>query len=323
MKIPNILTYYRQQDYYYYSLDHDLSILTTDSINPPNITYSTGYLNLKVVEYYKDLSLEKRVLETNEQVILLDSVFVNNLSTNIFDPSRIYQDGDGTLKNIFDDTNFIISSLLNPVKPWNNWSLVTNPDIPKSVMSKGNFYYDLTTITRDSSDNYYTLSEVKDISSFLINVNTNISYGISIIYIYNYIIFTDLVTLQNKFYENLPNFIRYNDFWINPVTYINNFIDDCNLYSTIVNPTTKAISKIVYDGQKLYYQDNILSYNQGNKINLDGIMLNNQFDVSFNGNIVENTDAYMKTWIPWIVVDGTEYFVSRTISNVNQEIYNY
>ena len=322
MKIPNILTYYRQQDYYYYSLDHDLSILTTDSINPPNITYSTGYLNLKVVEYYKDLSLEKRVLETNEEVILLDSVFVNNLSTNIFDPSRIYQDGDGTLKNIFDNTNFIISSLLNPVKSWNNWSLVTNPDIPKSVMSKGNFYYDLTTITRDSSDNYYTLSEVKDISSFLINVNTNVSYGISIIYIYNYIIFNDLVTLQNKFYENLPNFIRYNDFWINPVTYINNFIDDCDLYSTIVNPTTKAISKIVYDGQKLYYQDNILSYNQGNKINLDGIMLNNQFDVSFNGNIVENTDSYLKQWVPWIVVDGTEYFVSRTISNVNQEIYN-
>ena len=326
MKIPDQLTFYRNQNYYYYSLDHDLSVISTPPITLPNITLSTGYVNLKVVETYLDLTLGKRVIETNDEVILLDSIFVNNLSTNIFDPSRIYQDGDGSFKNIFEKTNFIISSLFNPIKPWNNWSLVSNPDISKTVMSQGNLYYDISssTVLKDTSNNYYTFSEVTDISSFLISINTNIVYipppPLSPqTYIYIYVIFNDLITLQTKFYLNLPQFIKCNDFWLDPVTYINAFIIDCQLKSTIINPTSSLLSRIVYDGKRLYYQDNIIVGNPTNTIYLDNIIINNEFDVTFDGTIQSNP---LDTYFPYIVVGGTQYVVTRNLVNVNQEIYN-
>ena len=261
VKLPTSLSLVGGVDYNYYSLNTDIDLLK----NSYNL--NAGFLNLQVVNYYFDVVLNKRIITTNDVVIKPNNLYVNNLPTNIFDESRIYLDGPSSVLRIFADTKFIISSLFNPIKRWDTWSLVGNIDISKNVMSQGNFYMDLSgTITRDISNVYFTKSEERDISGFL---SSNLS---------NYDIVLEIKSFETNFYSDLPRFIGYNNFWTDPITYINSYIQDLSF-------------NMYFDGTQLFY----------NGLPAKNFIINNQYDLSFNGNL---------------------YFLTRQINNVYQEINN-
>jgi hypothetical protein len=238
-------------DFYYYSINKDITYLERTDIN-----LSAGNLNLPVVSEYIDVVTNKRTLTTNNAIISseLNHIYVNNFKTNIFDESTIYLDSEGSLINIFNDTKFQLSTLFNPIKSWNTWSLLTNPDITKDVLVKGNLQLDSSgNISLDGTDNYYTYSEISDLSGFLKIIPNNNNWSRFLVLLY----------FQNAFYENLQNFIKYESFWLNPIAYINNFSSDIG-------------TNIIFTGTQLIY----------NNIPLDNLIINNQFIV------VKTNDSY-------------------------------
>lgn len=240
IKLPTTLTLITQVDYYYYSLSNNFSIFNSSAYS-----YTTGFLNLKVYTNYYDNIKNERVIQTTDQTSKLDSIFINDVPTNIFDESEIYLDSDGSLKNIFNKTYFKVAALFNSLKTWDAWSLVANPDIDKSIMSKGDFIMDLSgNISRTTGNSYYTNLEVSDISGFLSKFNNN------------YADFNALQFFQTNFYTNLQYFTKVEAFWRNPVTFINNFISDLGL-------------NFKFDGTELSVNSNLY--------------LNNQFVLTFDG----------------------------------------
>ena len=250
VQLPTILNFETAVDYYYYTMNSDFNYF----INNPNIlgngNLSAGSLNLSVVSSYINQVTLKRTFTTSNQIKTseMNYIYINNLNTNIFDSQNIYLDSVGTLENIFNDTLFSLSTLFNPIKTWNTWSLVSNPDISKSVMLKGDLTLDSSgNISQNTSNNYYTKSEISDLSGFLMNLSSNYSN------------FTSLLYFQNVFYNQLPNFIRYENFWLNPIDYINKFLVDIGS-SILITPTD-----ILLNGQSL-----------------KNLIVNNQFVVSFS-----------------------------------------
>jgi len=249
IQIPTQLTLQSNINYFYYTINNDITYLTKSDIN-----LSAGNLNLNVVSTYIDQVYNKRTLTTNNQIITseLNNIYLNNFKTNIFDETTIYLDSVGSLLNIFNDTIFRLSTLFNPIKSWNTWSLLSNPDITKDVFVKGNIQMDASgNISLDGSNNYYTQSEISDLSGFLqvLPDNNNLPR------------FLVLLDFQNAFYENLPNFIKYIDFWLNPVTYINRFLIDLG-------------SNIKFTGTQLILDG----------VPLDKLVINNQFIVIATNN---------------------------------------
>ena len=245
IKLPNTLTLITQVDYYYYSLSKNFSIF-----NNINYSYTTGFLNLQVYNNYYDNVKNQRVIETKDKTSKLDSIFINDIPTNIFDENYIYLDSDGLLRNIFNQTLFKVSSLFNSLKTWNSWSLVSNPDINKNVMSKGDFACDRSgNVTRTSSNTYYTNDEVIYITNFLnVFVTVNIDN------------FNSLQTFETSFYNNLQYYVKVEAFWRDPVTFINNLISDLGL-------------PFFFDGTNLLLNNN----------RIDNIILNNQYNLTFDG----------------------------------------
>jgi len=240
IKLPTTLTLITQVDYYYYSLSTNFNIFNSNAYS-----YTTGFLNLKVYTNYYDSNKDQRVIQTIDEISKLDSIFINDVPTNIFDENKIYLDSDGSLRNIFNKTYFKVSALFNSLKTWDAWSLVANSEIDKSIMSKGDFSMDLSgNISRTTSNNYYTNLEVSDISGFLSNFNND------------YITFNSLQLFETSFYTNLQYFIKVEAFWRSPITYINNFISDLGLNFT-------------FDGTNLSVNSNLY--------------LNNQFILRFDG----------------------------------------
>ena len=251
IKLSNILTSVSRVDYYYYSLINDFNIFN----NIEKYSFATGYVNLLVNSNYYNNVTNRRIIKTSDENIKLDSVYVIDISTNIFNENNIYLDSDASLRNIFNETLFNLEALFNPLKPWNNWSLITNPDINKNVMTQGNLIMDLSkNITRDSTLNYYTKSETNDISGFLYNLN-NGDYN----YTDTYNNYLNLKVFETKFYENLKYYIKVEEFWKNPITYINNLIKDLNL-------------SFVFDGTQLLLNNKPIT----------NLILNNQYNLVFN-----------------------------------------
>jgi hypothetical protein len=112
----------------------------------------------------KHLYLNKNIIKYVAISSELNNIYVNNIKTNIFDESTLYLDSEGSIINIFNDTKFELSTLFNPIKSWNTWSLLSNPDITKDVLVKGNLQLDSSgNISLDGSNNYYTKSEISDL----------------------------------------------------------------------------------------------------------------------------------------------------------------
>ena len=249
IQIPVQLSLESNVDYHYYTIENDITYLSKEGIN-----LSAGHLNLSVVSTYIDKVTNKRTLTTDNEIVSskLNNIYLNNFKTEIFNEETIYLDSEGSILNIFNDTLFKLSTLFNPIKSWNTWSLLTNPDITKDVLIKGNLQMDASGhISLDGTNNYYTNSEIRDLSGFLhILPNGN-----------NLPMFLVLLQFQNAFYENLPNFIRYDAFWLNPINYVNNFAKDIGL-------------NIVFTGKKLLFEN----------IPLDNLVINNQFIVIITNN---------------------------------------
>lgn len=253
IKIPVQLNFLTNIDYYYYSISNDLNLL----INNENYKLSAGILNLNVNNYYIDTVINKRVVTTLDELVSKNCIYLNDIETNILDESRLYLDGDACVSNIFRDSDFLLSSLLNQDKSWPAWSLLTCPDMSNNILSKGNFYVDISkNITRDTSEIYFTKSEERDISSFLVNINGK------------YNIYQQLKEVEQQLYTFLPSIFKYDKFWEDPKTYINTFIDDNGF-------------DFYFDGTDFILNNDKITY----------LVLNNQFDLSFN----EITEIYSLT----------------------------
>ena len=242
IQLPIELKFKSNIDFYYYDTINNLNYFSNESTN-----ISVGQLNLPIVSTYIDMVSNKRIFTTKTEIInsKLNYVYLNDFKTNIFNEENIYLDSVASITNIFNDTNFMLSTLFNPIKSWNTWSVLTNPDISKTVLLQGNIYIDTSyNITTDTSENYYTYSEVYEISEFLNNVLSN------------YDKFESLKYFETAFYENLPNFIKYEKFWMDPIVYINNFLIDIS-------------SSIIFTGTDLTL----------NGKSLNSLIINNQFIV--------------------------------------------
>lgn len=256
IKLPIDLTIYSAINGLY-SMSIDLKYIDASYNNVLNLgnTFSAGNLNLNINQTYIDNTLFVRILQTNNPIINLTTFYINNHTIDLFDESTIELDINSQLENIISNTNFKSTILFNPLKTWNTWSLLTNPENEfNSYLINGNIV-----ATYDSSNNiviniapsslYFTKSELQDISSVL--ANTNFSSDV----------YSKISYYSDEIIKYLDVIFKYDIFWQNPVDYLNNFATDIS-------------ANILFDGVHLYY----------NNIIIDNCILNNQFNVSFNVN---------------------------------------
>ncbi len=215
--------------------------------------FSIGDLNLNIKTTYINDSDNVRVIQTQNEILDKTVFYVNNHSIELFDELTIQQDIETQLENIISSTNFKHSVLFNPLKTWNTWSLLTNPENEKNeYLINGNIIatYDSSNnidISSESSAIYFTKSEYKDISSILTSD------------LFSFQLYNKIKYYQEEIYEHLNIIFKYDKFWEDPITYINSFAIDIS-------------SDIIFDGKSLYYNNEVI----------DKCILNNQFDLSYN-----------------------------------------
>jgi hypothetical protein len=202
-------------------------------------------------------------------------IYFNNIRTNIFNESTLQCDIESIFEILFFETDFHHSILFNKLKPWNSWSILTNKELENSIyLIKGLLIYDLsnglkTHIVNNPNTLYFTNNEFSDLSQSLSSTSFSIDK-------YNKIKF-----YQEKIYSYLNSFFKYYEFWKDPTTYINNFAIDIS-------------SQIIFDGLHLKL----------NGKEIDDIIINNQFDISYN-------------------TTHTIYYISRNKNKIQDEIYNF
>ena len=215
--------------------------------------FSVGDLNLNIKTTYINDFDNLRVIQTENQILDKTIFYINNHSIELFDNLTIQQDIETQLENIINNTNFKNSVLLNPLKTWNTWSLLTNPENEKNnYLLNGNIIAikdasNNIDISSESSAIYFTKSECADISSILASK------------LFSFELYNKIKYYQEEIYEHLNILFKYDKFWEDPITYINNFAIDIS-------------SSIVFDSTHLYYNNQII----------DTCILNNQFDLSYN-----------------------------------------
>lgn len=233
--------------------------------------------NIIKIEIREFILNENRYFITSANEITNDEtyIYLNNITTNIFDESTLQCDIDSIFEILFFETDFYHSILFNNLKPWNSWSIIAYPSTEiNNYLIKGPLIYDKTDglRTHDVSNEhvYFTNNEFSDLLNSLSSTAFNIEKYI------------EINTYQVKIYTYLNSFFKYYEFWKDPKTYINNFAIDIS-------------SKIVFDGLHLELN--------GEEID-DDIIINNQFDISYN-------------------TEHTIYYITRSKSEIQNEINNF
>ena len=248
IKLPINLTYKTVINYYFYNFDKNLTYIK-DMYNNIDLSnnFSIGDLNLLVQSTYIDKYYNYRVITTNDEVLDKTIFYINNINTNIFDDTTIQNDIENVLEEIIFETDFYNTILLNKIKTWNTWSILTNPETEKNqYLINGPLTFNKT-FSYDGSGIYFTNNEIIELTKLLSSsIFTTIKYE-------------KIKYYQEELYEHLNIFFKYSDFWQDPITCINNFAIDIS-------------SGIVFDGIHLKLNNEIL----------DDIIINNQFDISYN-----------------------------------------
>jgi hypothetical protein len=247
IKLPIDLTFRTVINFYYYNLSSDKTYIKNEYNNIDlSGNFSVGDLNLFIESTYIDEFNDYRVILTNNEVLDKTVFYINNNKTNIFDESTIQQDIENCIDEIFFDTEFYNTVVLNKLKSWNTWSILTNPENEKNqYLINGPLVFDLSFNNLEEGI-YFTNSEVTDLSKA---INSDVFT------IDNYL---KLNYFQEELYEHLNIIFKYPEFWDDPITYINNFSSDVS-------------SEITFDGSHIKINDEIL----------DDMIINNQFDISY------------------------------------------
>ena len=273
IKLPILLTNTTVVNNYLYNFRQNLNYIPNLYNNIMlNGDFSVGDLNLFIQLTYIDNFNNNRVITTNEEVFNNTVFYINNNKTNIFDKSTIQNDIENILEEIIFETDFYTTILFNKIKTWNTWSILTNPETEKNqYLINGPLTFN-GTFNYMKSGIYFTNSDCDELKkSFMSDIfkeDKDIKYY-----------YTKIKYYQEKLYEHLNVFFKYSNFWQDPINYINNFALDIN-------------SEILFDGTHMIL----------NNIILDDIIINNQFDITFN--------------LPNI-------FITRNISLVEIEIFNF
>jgi hypothetical protein len=255
--------------------------ITDNEMNNDN--YSVDNLNnIITIEEKKDV-FNNMLQEDEKYIYIIRSkyqlfnnetyIYFNNITTNIFDESTLQCDIENIFEILFFETDFHYSILFNKLKPWNSWSILTNNELENSkYLIRGPLIYDLSGLRTHVPNEvvYFTNNEFSDLSQSLSSKNFSIDK-------YNKIKY-----YQEKIYSYLNSFFKYYEFWKDPKTYINNFAIDIS-------------SQIIFDGLHLKLN--------GKEI-IDKIIINNQFDISYN-------------------TTHTIYYITRSKSKIENEIYNF
>ena len=271
IKLPINLTYKSVINYYFYNFDNNLTYIK-DMYNNVDISnnFSIGDLNLLIQSTYIDKYNNYRVITTNDEVLDKTIFYINNINTNIFDDTTIQNDIENVLEEIIFETDFYNTILFNKIKTWNTWSILTNPETEKNqYLINGPLTFNKT-FSYNENGNYFTNNEILDLTKSLSS------------HIFTTVKYEKIIYYQKELYNHLNIFFKYSDFWQDPITYINNFAIDIS-------------SEIVFDGIHLKLNNEIL----------DDIIINNQFDISYNFALSLNIH------------------VSRDINLIKTEIFNF
>ena len=223
--------------------------------NELTYNFSVNYLNLNILVEKKIVDGDFKIfitsneeIEEREQNEIFNSIiYINNIQTNIFDEFSIQNDIENILEEIIIETDFQHSILLNKLKSWNSWSILTNPETEKNIyLINGPLNYSGSSFNFDGSGKYFTNIEISDLSKSLTSKIFTIEKYLKLKY------------YQEKIYKHLNVFFKYSNFWKDPITYINNFAIDIS-------------SQLIFDGSHLKLNNEIL----------DDIIINNQFDISY------------------------------------------
>jgi len=267
--------------YYLYVIDnpeyHQFDLIENSFYNF-NDNFSINNLNNNIIkiekrEYRPD---ENRYFITSANEITNDEtyIYLNNITTNIFNESTLQCDIDSIFEILFFETIFHHSILFNKLKPWNSWSIIAYQSSEiNSYLIEGALIYDKTNGLRTNVSNelvYFTNNEFSHLSNLLSSDAFTIEE------------YNKIKIYQDKIYTYLNSFLKYSEFWKDPKTYINNFAIDIS-------------SQITFNGLHLELN--------GNEID-DNIIINNQFDISYN-------------------TEHTIYYISRDKSKIQKEINNF
>ena len=269
-----------------------ISNITTNSINNHSIDNLNNIITIEEKTELKSVNTFMSVNNNTKYSYIFTSknpisnaetyIYFNNIRTNIFNESTLQCDIESIFEILFFETDFHHSILFNKLKPWNSWSIITFPPIDNNkYLIKGPLIYNLKNgLTYSISPEdyiYFTTNEFSDLSNSLSSDVFTIDKYIKIKY------------YQEKIYSYLNLFFKYSEFWKDPKTYINKFAIDIN-------------SQIIFDGLHLKLDNKII----------DNIIINNQFDISYNNLTINNQFDISST-----------IYITRDKKKIEYEIYNF
>ena len=256
-----------------YSIDNLNNIITIEE--------KTEINNFKSINNYNNKNTY--IFTSINQIYEMETyIYFNNIKTNIFNESTLQCDIESIFEILFFETDFHHSILFNKLKPWNSWSIITfRPIDNNKYLIKGPLIYNLKNGLKDSISPedyiYFTTNEFSDLSNSLSSDVFTIDKYIKIKY------------YQEKIYSYLNLFFKYSEFWKDPKTYINKFAIDIS-------------SQIIFDGLHLKLDNKII----------DNIIINNQFDISYNNLTINNQFDISST-----------IYITRDKKKIEDEIYNF
>lgn len=292
--IPVIVELIFTNDFYKYkitSVNNDIIIINKSYkwyIDDPYLEISDTY----VVDNISYIFTKHKISKTNTQLFMYKSEktenFLSGQEIKKFNKLRISKTLPEIIANIQNNTNIMPYMIINSLKSWNSWSLLSfyTNNILNTLLVKGEIEIDeLNNVYLVNIDQeiYWTQDEYKYLSSVLKFIKSDIKE-------YNKIL------IQNDIFNNIKNQIIYwlNDysFWKNPKERINLFLSDFNY------------NNVTFNGYCLVFSDEIDNFNK---------YFTNKNNIITRKYVLSNE---------YIIKNINKLVLSRNMLQINNEITN-
>lgn len=200
----------------------NLSINPLIKYNIQNIDNSINIINNDNKTIVPNSILDYDLTEISHDYVITSLFLINPINLdNIIDPIKLFNSVKQLRVKLLEKSIIKDLDVFNNLKSWNSWSILNavkkvstlNGSIINSVKLQWNGN---TVVQINTTDQYLTNNEIKQLSSFLQTVNNEPIAKT------NYITMRD--NLEPLIINNLSNWLNNPDFFFNPLTYINEFL---------------------------------------------------------------------------------------------------
>ena len=260
-------------DYYKYEIKTINNAVLT--LNPNNIYYIDNlYLKIEQTYIYNGQSIIFTKSKISNETTCL--FVLNNIDLDSFDKLRLSKTIPEIISKIKNETLITPDIIFNCIKTWSNWSILSfyqNTTI-QTLLNKGKIIYDLNNFQLDTSNVYFTNSELDYLKKLLIYINLNPTEYTKIL-------------IQQQLFNDLIYELK---FWLNDYSFWDNVQDRINYFLK-----DYKYNNIYFNGYCLIFNDEDLTSNniivKNSIITERKYVLNNQFILEKENIITRNMNT--------------------------------